>query len=220
MQARANMGLYRSQVVESVWLEETTYEFNEENEYTLPLATPIVAGATYKVRWNGTEYVCIAKSVFDGAGIAFGNGIVVNEEDTGEPFSVQYVPAYGGAFCILIDYSVKEKVTFSIIEIAEQITPVPQAYLVNAMPYYVEIIDIDGVITTAETPDHLKSVAETGRPIFFRITQITGTGNNNIMVASSYTLLGGYDVVHFYANNVAFVLSKNAEGGYTMNDPT
>lgn len=59
--------------------------------------TVFVAGETYYVVWDGTEYILQAKNVlFNGVdGIVLGNTSLINSgENTGEPFCLGYAPAY------------------------------------------------------------------------------------------------------------------------------
>ena len=83
-------------------LPETQVAAQEDSELTLP-ALSVAAGETYTVKWNGTEYICVA---MDGADLGEPGIVVLGDvytltdggigtESTGEPFALLVIPGMG-----------------------------------------------------------------------------------------------------------------------------
>ena len=109
-------------------MEEQALEFALEGDklYATYLneALEIIAGQTYIVNWDGTEYECVC-SLFNGNTHIIGNMSIYGiGEDTGEPFL--YVVAQR-AFFITLDTSASH--TISVKRIAEVITPMAEEFL-------------------------------------------------------------------------------------------
>lgn len=110
-------------------MEEQELAFSKSSGtqyYAIP-ASPleIVAGQTYTVAWDGTEYECVC-IVFHSMSI-FGNlSIMGIGDDTGEPFI--YVPSDGGF--ITLDTSASH--TISVKTVGEVITPMAPEFLPQA----------------------------------------------------------------------------------------
>lgn len=130
MQARANLGLYRKEMV--TLFPESQLE-GENGEFSVPGFIP-VAGNTYDVTYNGTAYSCTAVEITrDGISVvAIGNTAMVGGEDTGEPFVIAYAAAAGGTSCIPLDGSAKvtlEISSGSIYKIAPEYLPEGIGYM-------------------------------------------------------------------------------------------
>jgi hypothetical protein len=214
---------FGSEVKETVWLEETTFEFTEEQSQMLVEGKTIQPGATYKVTWDGVEYSCIAKSLSVGGMqfVCFGNVSVFGEEDTGEPFACAYAPGQGavitGTGILTGEYTGKAEI-FHIIEIAEVVTPVPAKFLTNAMPYYVDILyDGDSTYTCNESAVSFKEAFRSGRQIIARIIQYSD--NQGTIYTHAYMDGCAVDVlpmVWFYtigANRKSIVLIDSSGTG-------
>jgi hypothetical protein len=78
-------------------LSETTINFTEDGSAEISEVLGIVAGDTYSVYWNGTEYKITAKPLtIEGVNlIALGNTVFVGGTDTGEPFAIGVVNNMG-----------------------------------------------------------------------------------------------------------------------------
>ena len=81
-----------SEVSEVVILPETTLE-SDSNAVMLPYKLDIEIDKTYKIMWNGTEYICKAGGqMSDGNGvIVLGNQMELTGVDDGIPFCVAWV---------------------------------------------------------------------------------------------------------------------------------
>ncbi len=90
---------------EGVIFEEATVEMGEA---AINKVLPIVLGGTYKVKWNGTEYTCVAYE-FDatamGVGVltVIGNGVNFGLPDTGEPFAIAPLEVGGVTMVMSLD---------------------------------------------------------------------------------------------------------------------
>lgn len=86
-------------------LAEQTLEFEKNGTYDAiepttsisDTAFEMVAGDTYTVVWDGTQYVCVAESgTFGGTDAVTIGNLSLHDlgEDTGEPFVIGYIPSY------------------------------------------------------------------------------------------------------------------------------
>ena len=83
----------------------------------------IVAGQTYTVNWDGTEYECAGLAVDESMSVIGNLSILEQGNDTGEPFL--YVPVNGG-FSTL-DTSASH--TIGVKTIQETVTPIAEEFL-------------------------------------------------------------------------------------------
>lgn len=103
---------------ETVIFEEATVTCGEA---AISEVLPLVLGGIYKVKWNGTEYTCVAYE-FDatamGVGVltVIGNGVIFGLPDTGEPFVIAPLEVGGVTLVASIDGS--ETAVVKITEVA------------------------------------------------------------------------------------------------------
>ena len=158
-------------------LPETTLELSDgawEGD-VLPVLT---IGNTYKVVWNGTEYICVAK---DGSPAGFaGNGVIGNMDaalgtgDTGEPFVIGTMEGFG----MMVARDGSTSATLSIGELES--TPIPVQYMTNALPYYIEVTGSgteDDPYVCNDTVVNVNAIFDSGRPLVIKLTA-TDTNNN------------------------------------------
>ena len=108
--------------------QELAFALEGDALYTTYLneALEIVAGQTYIVNWDGTEYEC-ACSIFNGETPVIGNMSIYGAgDDTGEPFL--FVVALR-AFFITLDTSASH--TISIKTTQEIVTPMAEEFIPN-----------------------------------------------------------------------------------------
>ena len=118
---------YPSKTVEAVTImaeQVVTFE-DDKGQYFGRLAGTfeIVAGQTYTVNWDGTEYECAGLAVDESMSVIGNLSILGQGDDTGEPFL--YVPANDG-FSTL-DTSASH--TISVKTIQETVTPIAEEFL-------------------------------------------------------------------------------------------
>lgn len=142
---------FGSEVKETVWLKETTYEFNSDNEnaYVFPEGITVTPGATYTVIFNGMEYVLTGYE-YEGMAV-FGD---VNFRDT--PFccltmdgSTGFLSAEEGTF------------TFSVTEEKEIVNRLDGKFLPEGVGYseYAEkVIFPETLIEWNETNEYMPHV--------------------------------------------------------------
>lgn len=86
-------------------------------------ALEVVAGQTYIVNWDGTEYECVC-SIFNGRALVIGNlSIYGIGDDTGEPF------LYVGVEQTFFTLDASATHTISVKTIAETVTPMAEEFL-------------------------------------------------------------------------------------------
>jgi hypothetical protein len=155
---------------ETVVLPETTVEVDaEEGLAPLPEFT-LVGGDKYTIKYNGFEYVCECVSAPTDETFYIGNLGMLDESipDTGEPFII----ASEGGVQFLFPFDGATTVTVSITETV--VTPIPQKYVTNAFPYYVDIIEDGGDKYVNETVANLEAMFKSGREIKARNVYISG----------------------------------------------
>lgn len=121
-------GYPKKSVQSTTLMEEQELAFtNDEGAYQAPLtnALEIVAGQTYAVNWDGTDYECVC-SAFN-SWLVLGNPSIAGAvDDTGEPFVYTENESLGGGF-VTLDTSASH--TISVKTIAETITPMAEEFL-------------------------------------------------------------------------------------------
>lgn len=152
-------------------LPETTLSIDPEEGFALiPQDLALNVGDKTTIIYNGVEYVCAVIDMGDGQKY-IGNFGAIEEgfPNTGEPFSIIYIfvdDANMGWGIIPLDGS--SSVTLSI----KKYVPIPQQYLANAFPYYIEVSGsgtTDDPYTCQETWDDIMSIYNSGRDIKARI---------------------------------------------------
>lgn len=123
----------------SKWVEllpETTLTFTN-SQYQGAHNVLIEPGKTYKVLWNGTEYILTASYFNLGtmAGNGLGNQAAIGGTDTGEPFMLG--TNVEGTTLLCIELTGATSATVSIV--SEEITMIPPKYLPDGIGY--EIIE-------------------------------------------------------------------------------
>lgn len=148
-------------------LPETEFVFFEETGFFVAESAIVFEnGAAYTVTYNGVQYNCTGFSMDGQSGLGniellFGTG------DSGEPFVI----ASNGNSLMCIPFDGSESVTIAIS--GERIIPIPQNYLSNALPYYIEVTTTtaeDGTKTMliTETAAELKAIYNSGRMMIAR----------------------------------------------------
>ena len=88
----------------------------EEGQWVLSSVLPFVAGETYTVNWNGTEYTCVARTETMNGITATGLGNVdamMQTGDTGEPFVVMNAPVFPATVVFTLDDSTSATISIS-----------------------------------------------------------------------------------------------------------
>lgn len=118
----------------------------------------LVAGQEYIVIYNGTEYKVTAKEII-GSGITavfVGNQLVVNGEDTGEPFAIGYTEMIETVSSITaLDGS--SEVVLTVI--GTEVKTIDKKYLPEPLQFGETLIDGEKIIKPLETkylPEHLQ----------------------------------------------------------------
>jgi hypothetical protein len=167
----------RTHYMETI-LPETEGVLNEEmGGYMLPLVT-LEGGKTYTVNYNGVEYDCVSIG-FDGVGVVLGNAGAMDEN---------FVPTSDPFICVLqidtmfavIPLDGAETVKVSI----KAAKPIPQQYLTNAFPYYIEATcsqreDGQFDVYVSETVAEVTELMHQGREIRVRLNIEDSAGNRN-----------------------------------------
>lgn len=173
MQARENLGLYHSEVVEI--LPETTVEIDPETGVgvgVIPAEFAVEDGKEYTVKYNGVEYVttCLratAEILILGNAGALQEGFPV----TGEPFVLVYHSENGWGLAAMDG---AESVTLSIEQ--KNISTIPEMYLPNAaVPFWVYVEHDGDKYSTAVTMKELFSAYSAGRIIMARVEGSSST---------------------------------------------
>lgn len=126
---------YQERTHGSEWIEllpETTLTFTN-SQYQGVHDVLIEPGKTYKVLWNGTEYILTASYFNLGtmAGNGLGNQAAIGGTDTGEPFMLG--TNVEGTALLCIELTGATSATVSII--GEEITMIPPKYLPDGIGY-------------------------------------------------------------------------------------
>lgn len=154
-------------------LPDTTAEVDSEMGFAIidGVNFLFIAGNSYKINYNGVEYICEAFEQEGAAGV--GNyGLLTGTGDTGEPFALSTLDNGDGSYTLgVIPLDGSTTVTLSIAEAVN--IPIPRKYLTNALPYYIEVTTTtaeDGTKTMSitETAAELKAIYNSGRTMIAR----------------------------------------------------
>lgn len=192
------------ETVKSEWLPETVCEFTEDMEGLCPLGEKtITAGATYKVTWNGVEYICVAEYVV-GIGVnVFGNISYFDDSLPGytEPFAALVMD---GQAMLMTFEALPLTATVSIEEIAEVYHPLDRRYLPASSYIITDVTDT----TVNESYDNFADILWNGGNVWIERVNDTGVVRYKIITytynANGFTLLcsiGADKLVVFTATN-------------------
>ena len=195
----------RTHYMETV-LPVTTGEVDPAEGLVMLPPFELAADETYNVKYNGAEYIC--KCFRNDGTFALGNLEAVGVPGgNGEPFIVAIESYEGELFCMVMDLT---GATSSTISISRSV-PIPQAYLTNAFPYYIEVSGsgtTDDPYTCNETYDEITTLLGSGRDIRIRRNMYNGDGS----------LLG--EVIYFYNMKMMFSYKfDNIGAGGFATDP-
>jgi hypothetical protein len=128
----------------------------------------IVVGNKYKVIFDGVEYICEAfiASMAGMSAPAFGNTAVAGGANTGEPFAIFKMAGDEWATAIFFDMNPHTVQVF-----AETVTPIPQKYLENASPYYIEISGTGAQgnpYVCNDTTENVRNIYQRSRQLYVR----------------------------------------------------
>lgn len=131
-----NRPFYTGDPIETVLLEETTAEFEDNGNgfYVFNISDisfSLEVGQTYTVSWDGDVYICVCTEL-DGLP-AIGNASIFNSTtDTGEPFVIRYNARDNTLTICALDSSSH---TISIGTIISPITKIDEKYLPDDLPF-------------------------------------------------------------------------------------
>lgn len=183
------------------------------------------AGETYYITWNGVEYTCVCVEVPDTGGMRYiGNGSAFDLEDTGEPFIIVYGTEDGvNFFTLAISLDGVDEAT--VVITGTGYIPIPQEYLTNAFPYYIEVTGSgteDDPYVCAETVENVEATYRSGRSMVARHTMTQETehdaGVDRNTILSHYYLTSVLDssnvpqgLVFAFLNSVEYPTVSNKQ---------
>ena len=152
-------------------LPETTITFID-GALEIPNSPRVIEeGKIYRITWNGEVYECVAERIVgpDVDITLIGNKLMVEGEDTGEPFSIVRENNFG----LLVIVSLDDTATSAIVKVEGEVAmPIPVQYVTNALPYYV---NVTGVGTTEhpyvchDTEADLYAAYSSGREMLIKL---------------------------------------------------
>ena len=129
-----NRPFYAGDPVETVFVEESTVAFAEDNGSYMaefPSTFEATVGETYKVSWDGTVYECTCVKVNQSTII--GNlSIKGTGSDTGEPFLMD---VYNGVGMLIATTDTSASHTFSISKTVVPVVKIDKKYLPSTIPF-------------------------------------------------------------------------------------
>lgn len=190
--------------------------------------TSLTVGNTYIVNYNGVDYTekCVSVYTLDGVFVGLGNfDAFLETGDNGVPFVIidgSVMGMSGMVGVIPIDGS--ESITLSIK--VKTFTQIPQVFLANALPYYIEatgeMVSLNETeYSTNETVAALSAVLQTGRDVILRVdeeTSINGgvsTRNTTLYRLSAITQ-DGSGAIAFSSGGTMMVLTPTEDGKYSI----
>ena len=182
-----NRPFYTDDPVETEIIPATTVTFTEDQGImtaTWPESFDLVKGQTYKISWDGTDYVCTG-ILFNGVAPILGNlGIIGAGPDTGEPFFFIYqnqwiVASTGSATEHIIGI---KTITIPIVQIDEKYLPEATNVTSGITKIQVRNLDTTKSYSTEEVEEIYQSV-RAGDAIYLAygdvITKVEYNPNNN-----------------------------------------
>jgi hypothetical protein len=131
-----------SKTLETLFPETVMSYSEEEGMYIAPADFEFIEGEEYVITFNGTQYICKALGVEQSAFV--GNTLLVEGEDTGEPFIIVDYPSQGASMVISIDYTANH--TFTIKGKTEINHPIPGELLPESVATKDYVNEMLGVI--------------------------------------------------------------------------
>ena len=159
----------------------------------------LTEGKTYKAICNGVTYECVAEAHtvsmlgMTANCLVIGNPVVVGGTNNNMPFAYADAPALGGGGFMALAAGTY---TLTVIGFDEVIQDIPQKYLANAFPYYIEATaEWDNNISNGPTnysfsnnPSEVAEAFALGRTIILKVRLTTHLEH----FTAFYTLVGGY----------------------------
>lgn len=153
-----------------ILFSEATVAWDETTEYlgVMEVTAPLIIGNTYKVMFNGEEYLCDGID-YEGMAVVIGNMVFLSAEfeSTGEPFAM----VYQDGMCMLIPNDINSEeyeagsAIISITEIVETVYKLPDKFIDKDFRITVTT-NIDGEAHTSDkTFVEIKSAYEAGKNI-------------------------------------------------------
>lgn len=136
-------------------LAETMVDLEEDGLGELPLLN-LVAGETYVVNWNGTEYECVAQDashLIELECVALGDLSIAGMIGNGEPFVIQSIPPYNFTGVTALDGTVSTSIPLSIYADGEVVHPLDPKYLPEGVPYVYKGYLLEETDATEATDD-------------------------------------------------------------------
>lgn len=120
------------------------------NSYRANMDTPIniIAGNTYTILWGEATYKCVAKKFSNATGAYLGNGWLLEEEQTEDPFCIEAFPFGSEPRSRVTSFDGKASVRLAIYSESEQRYGINPKYIPGM--YYTEEVQ-DGVIVPPTT---------------------------------------------------------------------
>lgn len=124
-----------SEIADTVLIDNQTY--GDEEAVVLDFA--LVAGQSYHIVWNGSEYDEVARNAETGgvSVVMLGNSSIVGGENTGEPYAILCMDGMGTLLC---DMSGAESATVTLSTEQEVVQKLPEKYLPETAPFYFDIV--------------------------------------------------------------------------------
>ena len=176
----------------------------------MPLNFLLTEGVTYKIVFDGVEYTDTAISA-DMAGMSvvlLGNGGYVGAEDINPDAPYTFVSMEGmGTVHTCGGYVV------TLSGVLETVHKLPEKYLPDIRPYYVDTIVADGQVFTAQMASELEKAYLDGRYIAARYP----FADAGVTVIYPLCMVGDdFSVVVFANGDVGLRFAKNDLGGYDV----
>ena len=188
-----------SEEVHGVVLENTTISYNPDMIFgyitTVP-AGQLVEGASYLVRYNGTDYNCQAfKFIYSGVELlGLGNMVFNGGENTGELFALGFVPsemAAGlGGYVLIYPYDNPETINISIDGISEVIHQIDQKFVPQINSYIINSNNFGSLRTIDSKAEDAEY--QMGRSAFASGYNTTASGDHSFVSGYNTTASGDY----------------------------
>lgn len=200
-----------------VVLPEETYAIEEVQAY-IPQQLTLEADQPYLVNYNGTEYRCTAFALEE-EGVAIGNTMPLNGDNTGEPFIIAAAPPDQfeelgiGGLIVVLDGSTS--VTLSITR--QGIVKIPSEYVENKQPpLVVHLIDNDTACDVGS--DTIHAAVQEGREVYLAthggwdsMCPLFSANINYAVFAETLVDSDGNVDMRFWKINKAKVVTKTEE---------
>lgn len=203
-----NRPFYTGNPVETVLVEESTVSFADDGDiYLAEFESTFVptVGEIYKVSWDGTVYECTC--VESELVYFIGNlSIIGKGPDTGEPFCMGI---YTAGYINIMTADTSASHTFSIIGIVEPIVKIPAKYIDKGTSGYIAIHK-NSTMTEQEAKNYYNEILR--NEVVFIIW------NGTCISGISFSETTGYDLKITTQNGESYLIAKNSEGLFNLND--